>query len=180
MSRIGKSPISIPEKVDIKLANGLCTVQGPKGTLSWNTPAEIDVKIDSGQIVCSPTRSDKATSAKFGLTRALINNMVVGVTYGFKKEMQLVGVGYRASVQGSHLVLSVGYSKPVEMEIPQELSVEINKKQDEMIVTGIDKQVLGEWCAVVRRVRPPEPYKGKGIRYKDEIVRTKQGKRVGA
>lgn len=180
MSRIGKAPIAIPDKVEVKLSGGTCTVKGPKGTLSWTAPEDIEVKVEGKVLKCIRPEGKNDLGAKHGLARAMINNMIVGVTEGFKKDLTLVGVGYRAKVEGKNLVLNVGYSNPKEIAIPEGLKVEVSKKQDELSITGIDKQLLGEWCAVVRRIRPPEPYKGKGIRYTNEVVKTKQGKRVGA
>ena len=179
MSRIGKAPVQIPDKVEVKIDRRNVTVKGPKGTLSWEHPECIKVEVKDKAIIC--TRSKDADAPLHGTTRALINNMVVGVSTGFRREMQIVGTGYRAKLEGKKLVLTVGFSHPVELEIPAGVEVtDVSKKGDEFAICGANKQVVGEFAALVRRVRPPEPYKGKGIRYKTEHVRTKQGKKVGA
>jgi len=179
MSRIGKAAVKIPAKVEVKIDRRKVTVKGPKGTLSWEHPDAIGVEVKDGTVVC--TRTSDEDAALHGTTRALINNMVTGVSAGFRREMLIVGTGYRAKVEGGKLVLNVGYSHPVELDIPKGLEVgDVSKKGDEFAISGADKQLVGSFAALVRRVRPPEPYKGKGIRYKTEHVRTKQGKKVGA
>jgi large subunit ribosomal protein L6 len=180
MSRIGKMPIVIPAKVKVDLAGQAVKVTGPKGTLAWCIPDGIQTKVADGKITFTPDSDQSRVRALHGLARAMVNNMVVGVSQGFSRELELQGVGYRAKVDGRKLVLNVGYSHPVEMVIPEGLSLEVSKKQDIISITGSDKQVLGEFAAVIRRVRPPEPYKGKGIRYRGEIVKTKAGKKVSA
>jgi large subunit ribosomal protein L6 len=179
MSRIGRAPVPIPAKVEVKISGRTVTVKGPLGSLSWEHPECIAVEIKDGAVTCQ--RSKEQDIALHGTTRALIRNMVVGVSEGFRRGMQIVGTGYRAKIEGKKLVLSVGHSHPVELEIPQGLEVvDLSKKGDEFAIVGADKRQLGEFAAKVRAVRPPEPYKGKGIRYKEEHVRTKQGKKVGA
>lgn len=179
MLRIGKAPVKLPDKVEVKISSRVVTVKGPNGTLSWEHPACIEVEVKDGEVVCTRSRDEDA--ALHGTTRALINNMVTGVSAGFGEVMQVVGTGYRAKVEGNKLVLNVGYSHPVELEIPKGVEVkDVSKKGDEFTIFGADKQIVGEFAALVRRQRPPEPYKGKGVRYKKEHVRTKQGKKVGA
>ena len=180
MSRIGKKFIQIPAKVEVKLQGQKITVKGPKGTLNWDLPAGIQGTVAEGKINFTIVGGKTGFSALHGLARAMTNNMVIGVSEGFKKELELQGVGYRAKIEGKKLVLTVGYSHPVEMLIPEGLAAEVGKKQDDITITGIDKQRVGEWAAVIRRVRPPEPYKGKGIRYKGEIIKIKAGKKVSA
>jgi large subunit ribosomal protein L6 len=179
MSRIGKQPVVIPASVDVKISGRTVTVKGPKGTLTFDHSDQVTVKVDGKEVICE--RSSDAQAPIHGTTRAIINNMVVGVSEGFKKEMQIVGTGYRMSVSGSTLTLNVGYSNPVEMAIPKGIEItDVSKKGDLFTICGFDKQLLGEFASQVRKVRPPEPYKGKGIRYKSEHVKTKQGKKVGA
>jgi large subunit ribosomal protein L6 len=180
MSRIGKKAIVIPPKVEVKLQGQKVTVKGPKGTLNWEIPEGIAGSVADGKVSFTIPSGKSGLSAKHGLARAMTNNMVVGVSEGFTRELELQGVGYRAKVEGKKLILTVGYSHPVEMIIPEGLAAEVGKKQDNIIITGIDKQRVGEWAAVIRRVRPPEPYKGKGIRYKDEFIKIKAGKKVSA
>lgn len=179
MSRIGKAPVRIPAKVEVKVDRRKVTVKGPKGTLTWEHPEVIGVEVKDGCVVCTRSRDDDA--ALHGTTRALINNMVAGVSTGFRREMQIVGTGFRAKVESGKLVLTVGFSHPVELDIPKGIDVgDVSKKGDEFAISGSDKQLVGSFAALVRRVRPPEPYKGKGIRFKNEHVKTKQGKKVGA
>ena len=180
MSRIGKKPITIPPKVDVKLSGANITVKGPKGTMSWSIPPQITAAIQDGKLTFTDTHPAGKNSALHGLARAMTNNMVVGVSDGFTRELELVGVGYRAKVEGRKLILNVGYSHPVEMAIPEGLACEVGKKADNVIITGYDKQVIGEFAAVVRRIRPPEPYKGKGIKFKGEVIKQKAGKKVSA
>ena len=179
MSRIGKQPVVVPSTVDVKISGRTITVKGPKGTLSWEHSPQVTVKCDGKVVNCE--RVSDEHSALHGTTRALINNMVKGVSEGFKKEMHIVGTGYKMSVAGAKLTINVGYSNPVIMDIPKGLEItDVSKKGDFFSIVGFDKQLVGEFASQVRKVRPPEPYKGKGIRYKAEHVRTKQGKKVGA
>ena len=179
MSRIGKAPVNLPDKVEVKLSGRTVSVKGPKGALTWEHPASIKVEIKDRQVVCMRSRDEDA--AMHGTTRALINNMVKGVSVGFQKAMQIVGTGFRANVEGKKLVLNVGFSHKVELDIPEGIQIlDMTKKNDEFTVFGPDKHLVGWFADQIRRVRPPEPYKGKGIRYKLEHVRTKQGKKVGA
>jgi len=177
MSRIGKAPISLPDGVDFKYDNAVVTVKGPKGELKQRLPREILVELSDGVIeVKRPTDSGQHRSLH-GLTRTLIANMVTGVTAGFEKRLEIVGVGYRANLKGEALELLVGYSHPVVIEPPEHITFE-TPQQTVIVVKGIDKQVVGEVAAKVRSIRPPEPYKGKGIRYAGEYVQRKVGKRA--
>jgi large subunit ribosomal protein L6 len=179
MSRIGKKPIDIPSGVDVKLADNKITVKGPKGTLERQLHPEINVDIEGASILVTRPSDQKKHRALHGLTRTLVSNMVEGVTKGFEKQLELVGVGYRAAMQGNKLVLNVGYSHPVEMVPDKGLSVEVGQKQNLIIISGYDKEVVGQFAAKVRAVREPEPYKGKGIKYSDEKIRRKAGKAGG-
>lgn len=175
MSRVGKMPIAIPAGVTVDLQGNHIKVAGPKGTLARDLHPDIDVIVEENTILVKRHSEDKDYRALHGLTRALVNNMVVGVTDGFQRNMELVGVGYRVAMQGNKLVLTVGYSKPVEMEVPEGISVEVLSPV-RLKILGIDKQQVGAFAANVRKVRPPEPYKGKGIRYEGEVVKLKAGK----
>lgn len=176
MSRVGKMPIAIPQGVTVEIAeNNQVTVKGPKGELSRVLPAEMTIKEEDGHIIVERPNDLKKNRALHGLTRALLNNMVVGVTDGFKKTLLITGVGYRASMQGNKLNLALGYSHPIEMEVPEGLTIEV-PEQTKIIVSGINKEKVGQCAAEIRGYRPPEPYKGKGIRYDDEYIRRKVGK----
>ncbi len=176
MSRIGRAPIAIPNGVKTRLdGQGGLLVEGPKGKLSIAVPATLAVKADSQTIAVSRSSEEKPVKALHGLYRAWIANMVQGVVTGFSKELEIVGVGYRAQLQGKQLSLSVGFSHPVIMPIPVGITVEVPKPVM-VVVKGIDKQLVGQFAANIRRVAPPEPYKGKGIRYLGEQVRKKAGK----
>jgi len=175
MSRIGKKPINVPAGVEVKIENNFVTVKGPKGQLEAQFNTELSISVEENVLTVVRPSESKQHRTIHGTTRALLSNMITGVTEGFKKELKMIGVGYRASVQGKKLVLLAGYSHPVEMIIPEGLTVEVEKNTS-IKVAGIDKQLLGEFSANVRAVRPPEPYLGKGIRYVDEYVRRKEGK----
>jgi large subunit ribosomal protein L6 len=175
MSRIGKLPVAIPAGVKVSLDGNKMTVQGPKGTLSQELHERISIAVETEQIVLTRSTDEKQDNALHGLTRALINNMVVGVTTGFQKEMEINGVGYRAEISGKVLTLSLGYSHPVVYELPEGISVEV-EKQTKLTVKGIDKQLVGSAAAKIRSFRKPEPYKGKGIKYADERIVRKAGK----
>ena len=177
MSRIGRKIIPLGSGVSIAVKDGNVTVQGPKGKLSTPTVAGIDIAVENGHIVVSRQNEQKQTRSFHGMMRALIANMVTGVTTGFKKDLEIVGVGYRAGVKGRALELVVGYSHPVLIEPPEHVEFE-TPQATVVLVKGIDKQVVGEIAAKVRSIRPPEPYKGKGIRYAGEYVRRKVGKRA--
>ena len=175
MSRIGRMPIAIPAGVTVEVAeNNKVTVKGPKGTLERVLPSEMEIKVEGDQVVVSRPNDLKKMRSFHGLTRTLINNMVVGVTSGYEKKLEVNGVGYRASKSGKKLTLNLGYSHPVEMTDPEglESTVEGNK----IIVKGIDKEKVGQYAAEIRDKRRPEPYKGKGIKYADEVIRRKVGK----
>ena len=176
MSRIGRMPIAIPAGVTVTIAeNNKVTVKGPKGTLERVLPAEMSIKEEDGQIIVSRPSDLKKMKSLHGLTRTLINNMIVGVTAGYEKKLEINGVGYRAQKQGKKLVLSLGYSHPVEMEDPEGLE-SVVEGQNKIIVKGIDKEKVGQFAAEIRDKRRPEPYKGKGIKYADEVIRRKVGK----
>ena len=176
MSRIGRMPIAIPAGVTVTIAeNNKVTVKGPKGTLERELPVEMDIKEEDGHIVVTRPNDLKKMKSLHGLTRTLINNMVVGVTAGYEKVLEVNGVGYRASKQGKKLPLNLGYSHPVEMEDPEGLETVLDG-QNKITVKGIDKEKVGQYAAEIRDKRRPEPYKGKGIKYADETIRRKVGK----
>lgn len=175
MSRIGNSPISLPSGVEVKVNGDTVEVKGPKGSLTQVLTEAITVSVDDGTLTVARQNDERENRALHGLTRALINNMVVGVTDGYTKELTAVGVGYRAALKGTALELQVGFSHPVKLDAPDGITFEV-PEPTKIIVSGIDKQKVGQVAADVRAVRPPEPYKGKGIRYSDEHVRRKAGK----
>ena len=176
MSRIGKLPVSIPAGVTITVDEAnVVTVKGPKGTLTQQLSQDMIIEQDNGVLTVKRPSDDKRHRALHGLTRTLINNMVVGTTTGFTKNLEIVGVGYRAQVQGNKLVLNVGYSHPVEFEMTDDIKFE-TPAPTKIVVSGIDKQKVGQIAADIRATREPEPYKGKGIRYENEFVRRKEGK----
>jgi large subunit ribosomal protein L6 len=179
MSRIGKAPIPIPQGVEIKRSGAIVEVKGPKGTLSHAIPEGISIKVEDGAIQVKRKGDAKRERSLHGLSRTLIANMVMGVTAGFEKGLEIVGIGYRAALQGRNLQLSLGYSHPVTYPIPEGIEVEIDK-QNKITVKGIDKQQVGQVAAEIRSFRKPEPYKGKGIRYVGEYVRRKAGKAKAA
>ena len=175
MSRIGNRLITIPAGVTVTEENGVVTVKGPKGELKQSLLKDITMKIDETGITLE--RKDENAKAMHGTMNALINNMIIGVTKGYEKGLEIIGVGYRFNVQGKKLVISAGYSHPVNIEVPEGITVE-SVSNTEITVKGIDKVLVGEFAANIRKVRQPEPYKGKGIRYKDEHVRRKEGKKA--
>ena len=176
MSRIGKKPILCPEGVNVGIKNSGVHVKGPLGKLDMTVPEGISVKAEAGQILVNIEDGNiEGIGARQGLVRSLVNNMVIGVTAGFKKKLQIVGVGYKSQVQGKELVLNIGFSHPINYQIPEGINIEVDK-QTEISVIGINKEVVGQTAAEIRGYYPPEPYKGKGIRYEDEIVRKKVGK----
>ena len=175
MSRIGRMPIAVPAGVTVEIAeNNKVTVKGPKGTLERVLPAEMDIKMEGSEIVVSRPNDLKKMKSLHGLTRTLIHNMVIGVTEGYEKKLEINGVGYRAQKQGKKLVLSLGYSHPVEMEDPEGLETTVDGNK--IVVKGISKEKVGQYAAEIREKRAPEPYKGKGIKYVDEVIRRKVGK----
>ena len=176
MSRIGRAPITVPAGVEITLGdNNVVTVKGPKGTLTRQFNANMAIAMDNGVLTVSRPNDAKENRALHGLTRTLINNMVVGVTEGYKKELDVNGVGYRVAKEGSKLVMNLGYSHQVIMEEIPGITVEV-PGPNKIIINGCDKQMVGQFAAEVREKRPPEPYKGKGIKYVDEVIRRKVGK----
>ena len=176
MSRIGRMPIAVPAGVTVEIAeNNKVTVKGPKGTLERVLPAEMDIKMEGSEIVVSRPNDLKKMKSLHGLTRTLIHNMVIGVTEGYEKKLEINGVGYRAQKQGKKLVLALGYSHPVEMEDPEGIETTVDGTTV-IIVKGISKEKVGQYAAEIRAKRAPEPYKGKGIKYSDEVIRRKVGK----
>jgi len=192
MSRIGNKTITIPSNVEFSVEGNEVTVKGPKGTLKRQFSPLINIKVENGELNCERVNEEKHTKQLHGTTRALINNMIVGVTEGFKKELLVEGIGFKASMSGNKLVMSLGYSHPVEYVVEDGVTVEClsanditvpgvdkSKTQNQINVIGIDKQRVGEVAANIRAFRKPEPYKGKGIRYADEHIRRKEGKTAG-
>jgi large subunit ribosomal protein L6 len=177
MSRIGKKAITLPDKVKVKLDGQKISVDGPKGSLSRILPSLVCCTFseDEKALLIDKTQETKLSQALYGLSRTLVSNMVTGVSTGFEKKLQITGVGYRAQLDGKDLVLNMGYSHPVKMVTPQELSVKVENPTT-VIVSGMEKDLVGEFAAKIRSVRPPEPYKGKGIAYEGEIIRRKAGK----
>jgi large subunit ribosomal protein L6 len=183
MSRIGKLPISIPVGVTVNFKDDLITVKGPKGELSQCINPLINVTVENGQITLSRNSDEKQERAFHGLYRSLVNNMVVGVSEGYKKELELVGVGYRASNNGNTIELSLGYTHPIFIQLPSEIKVETKSERNKnplILLESCDKQLLGQVCSKIRSFRKPEPYKGKGIKFVGEVIRRKSGKSAGA
>ena len=178
MSRIGRSPIPIPSGVDVDLGQGRVAVKGPKGSLARSLPGEITIRQEDGQLLVERPNDERHNRALHGLARSLVNNMVLGVTDGFVKELEIVGVGYRATAQGpTRIELAVGFSHTVTVEAPEGITFEV-PVPTRITVRGFDKQLVGQVAADIRKIRKPEPYKGKGIRYQGEFVRRKVGKRA--
>ena len=175
MSRIGKAPITVPSGVDVTMSGRTVTVKGPKGSLSRDIPGEIVVRKEESTILVERPNDERLNRSLHGLSRTLVNNMVIGVTEGFTKELEIVGVGYRAEAQGANLRLALGFSHPVVVPAPDGISFEI-PVQTRVIVKGIDKELVGQVAANIRSIRKPEPYKGKGVRYLDERILRKAGK----
>mgnify|MGYP000803181217 CR=1 FL=1 len=183
MSRIGKSPIEIPAGVTVQVKDNVVTVKGPKGELSQEINPDITVEIEGNKIELKRPTDDREHRAMHGLYRALVHNMVVGVSEGYKKEMELVGVGYRATATGQVLELSLGFSHAIYIKLPKEIKVEAKSERNKnplIILESSDKQLLGQVCAKIRSLRKPEPYKGKGIKFVGEIIRRKSGKSANA
>lgn len=178
MSRIGRMPIEIPKGVEVKVENNLVTVKGQKGTLAKQMHRDMIIEVEDGKILVKRPSDEKLHKALHGLTRSLINNMIEGVTKGYEKALEINGVGYRAQKQGKKLILTLGYSHPVEMEEPAGITVEV-PAPNKIVVKGIDKQAVGEFAAKIRSKKEPEPYKGKGIKYETEVIRRKEGKTGG-
>jgi len=175
MSRIGKKPVSLPKGVEVKIDENRVTVKGPRGTLNQDLPAKISVTTSEDEIIVTRPSDAKKYRAYHGLSRALIANMVEGVTNGYEKKLELVGVGYRAQMQGKKIVLNIGFSHPVQIDAPEGIEFEV-PAVTKIIVKGIDKQLVGNTAAHIRALRKPEPYKGKGIKYENEVIRRKAGK----
>jgi large subunit ribosomal protein L6 len=175
MSRLGKMPIELPDKVEVRVANGQVQVKGPKGTVTRECLPGINVKIEDKRAFVTADESAEILGKDYGLQRALINNMIIGVSKGFEVRLSLIGVGYRAAVQGQMLDLQLGFSHPTKVAIPKGVNVVVEKSVL-IIISGIDKHIVGQFAATVRGKKPPEPYKGKGIRYEQEFVRKKAGK----
>lgn len=178
MSRIGKKPIILPEGVTANQAATHIEFTGPKGNINVRYRPEMKVELKDGQITVSPKANSRMHRALYGLTRTIINNGAIGVRTGFSKQLDMKGVGYKAVVESDVLVLHLGYSHPINFQIPSGIEIEVKKNQ--ITISGIDKQLVGETAARIRRLRPPEPYKGKGIKYSDEIIRRKAGKTAKA
>lgn len=178
MSRVGKKPIPVPEKVSVDIKDNVVTVKGPKGELSQAFNPELTVKVDNNQVVVERPNDEKKFRALHGLTRALISNMVMGVTEGYEKALRIVGVGYLAEMKGTRMLLSLGYSHQILVDAPEGIVFKVER--DIIKVSGIDKQKVGEVAAQIRKFRKPEPYKGKGVRYVDEHVQRKAGKTAGS
>ncbi|MBI5102786.1 MAG: 50S ribosomal protein L6 [Nitrospirae bacterium] len=176
MSRIGKKPVEIPAGVDIKLSGNDIKIKGPKGELNWSFPDGTNVSVQEKEIIVGRRDDVKQTRALHGLTRSLIFNMVEGVTKGYQRVLDIVGVGYRAQVQGGKIVLSLGYSHPIEFQLPDGVTAAVDQKQVQLTLTGIDKQKLGQVAANLRSLRSPDAYKGKGVRYSGERLKLKVGK----
>lgn len=176
MSRVGKKPILIPGGVEVKIDGRKVTVKGPKGQLSQGFRKEIKVEIEDNKVFVRPDLDTKRTNAFWGLTRALINNLIEGVVSGFEKKLEINGIGYKANLEGKDLVLKVGFSHLVNIQCPE--GIEFKVEKNVITISGINKQLVGQTAAKIRKVRPPEPYKGKGIKYVDEIIRRKVGKKA--
>ncbi len=175
MSRIGRMPVNVPAGVEVTVENGLATVKGPKGELKQAISADMTVTIENGVLTVTRPSDSKEHKSLHGLTTKLLSNMVTGVSAGFQKELSVIGVGYRVQKNGNTLVLNVGYSHPVEMNDPEGIETVV-EGTNKIIVKGIDKCAVGQYAANIRKVRQPEPYKGKGIRYADEVIKLKEGK----
>lgn len=179
MSRIGKKPITIPAGVTVKVDGRTVQIDGPKGKLSWEHHPRVGVSCESNQIQVERKATDKLSRALHGTTRQLIQNMVTGVTTGFEKQLDIVGVGYNAKIEKKAVVLQIGFCHPVEMVIPDGVEAEV-PQPTRIVLRGADRQKVGQFAAEIRRIRPPEPYKGKGIRYTDEVIRRKAAKSFGS
>ena len=177
MSRIGKQPIAIPPKVKVEVAGQQVSVEGPKGKLNWQLPRRTSLKVQGASIIVSREGDDAQAKALHGLSRALVNNMVRGVTEGFVKKLEIQGVGFKAAVQGQNVTMNLGYSHPIVFPIPEQIKVTVDENT-KITVEGPDRQVVGQVAAELRSFYPPEPYKGKGVRYSDERVIRKEGKTV--
>jgi large subunit ribosomal protein L6 len=178
MSRIGKKPISLPAGIAVRINGGKVTVEGPKGVLVREIHPDISVRTENGNLIVSPHQMTKKTPALWGLSRSLIANMVEGVLKGFEKKLEFEGIGYRAALEGNALQMQLGFSHPVRLEAPSGITLRVEKNT--IVISGADKEKVGETAAKIRALKPPEPYKGKGIRYQGEIVKRKAGKKAVA
>jgi large subunit ribosomal protein L6 len=178
MSRIGKAPITVPKGVTVDLKGNDVKVKGPKGELTRTIRPEIEIKMEEDKLVLTKKNDDRLSRSLHGLSRTLVANMVKGVSDGFEKTLEMTGVGYRAQMEGTKLVMALGYSHPIEIEPPKGLAIAVGKG-NVITVTGIDKQAVGDLASAIRETRPPEVYKGKGVRYKGEVIRRKAGKAAG-
>ncbi len=176
MSRIGRLPIEVPAGVEIKIDGSYVHIKGPKGELDWTFSPDMTIKMEDGMVVVARPSDQPRHRALHGTTRSLINNMMIGVSKGFERVLEIEGVGYRAELDGNNLIINVGFSHPVVVEPPEGIDFEVDMKVRQIRVKGYDKQVVGQVAADIRKLRPPEPYKGKGIRYQGEYVRRKPGK----
>ena len=176
MSRIGKKPVAIPASVTLTVAGQTVSVKGPKGTLSFTVPEEVTITREGAELTLAPAVDTQRARGRWGVSRTLVANMVHGVTDGYEEVLELVGVGYRAAMKGSALSMQLGFSHDVDIPAPSGVTFAV-PKQTEVRISGIDKQLVGETAARIRRIRPPEPYKGKGVRYQGETVRRKEGKK---
>ncbi len=178
MSRIGNKAVEIPDKVKVNIdGDGAVSVEGPKGKLSWRLPRNISGKIDNNKVTLARSAETRTARALHGLSRALVHNMVEGVSHGFTKQLEIEGVGFKAAVQGSNLNLSLGFSHPILFQIPKDIKITVTDNT-KLTIQGIDKKLVGQVAADIRRFYPPEPYKGKGVRYAGEQIRRKEGKTV--
>lgn len=175
MSRLGRSPIELPKNIEVKVVDGKVFVKGPKGSLEWQAYPGLKIRTEEGSLFVEFDEKVKISNVLYGLSRATINNMVIGASKGFERKLNMVGVGYRAAIQGHMIDLQIGFSHPTKLPIPKGLTVEVDKSTT-IIIRGVDKHLVGQFAAMVRSKRPPEPYKGKGIRYENEYVRKKAGK----
>jgi large subunit ribosomal protein L6 len=176
MSRIGKKPVEIPKNIDVAIESGIIKVKGPKGELRWNYPDRIKVSVNDGTISVERSGDTKVEKALHGLVRSIISNMVAGVSQGYRKVLEIVGVGYKAQVTGDKLMLSLGYSHPIEFQLPEGIKASVDAKQTQITLAGIDKQQLGQVAASLKALRAPDAYKGKGIRYSGQRLKLKVGK----
>jgi large subunit ribosomal protein L6 len=177
MSRIGKNPIDLPEKVIVTVKNSTIVAKGPQGELTWILPQLIDVQIKNNQIIVERKSETRQAKSLHGLSRSLISNMVRGVTQGFTKVLEIHGTGYRAKLEGNKVVFTLGYSHPIAYALPEGVKADVDKKQTKITLTSIDKQLIGQVAANMRSLRPPDSYKGKGVRYENERLRLKEGKK---
>ena len=179
MSRVAKNPVKLPAGVEVKFAGQQLSVKGAKGTLELNIHSSVEIVEEAGELRFAARNGDQQTRAMAGTTRAFVNNMVQGVSQGFERKLQLVGVGYKAQAKGTVLNLALGFSHPVDYELPEGITAE-TPSQTDILIKGIDKQLVGEVAAKIRKIRPPEPYKGKGVLFKGEVIRRKSGKTAAA